>query len=200
MDILADPATYCYHGEDRWRTYFRSTLAHNTIELAGRDQSASGGHFLWTRHARTQVIEDETALSGDILSWCAEHDGYTDLDPPARHRRTVRLLPATRRLEICDGIETTHPYRMAFHFGPRVHAELRDGFVALSWTPEGGSRATARFELPEQPAWSLSRGRTDPVLGWYSAHFGEKEPSFTLLGEGPGRGRQQFLSFLQFDP
>jgi hypothetical protein len=199
VDILADPATYCYHGEDRWRTYFRSTLAHNTIELGGVDQSASGGHFLWTRHARTQVIEDETALSGDTLSWCAEHDGYTALEPPAGHRRTVRLVPATRRLEICDEVETTHPYRIAFHFGPRVHAELEDGSVALSWIVEGGSRATARFELPEQPAWSLSRGRTDPVRGWYSAHFGEKEPSVTLLGEGVGRGRQQFLSVLQFD-
>ena len=33
MDVLADPGTYCYHGEPRWRSYFRSTLAHNTIEV-----------------------------------------------------------------------------------------------------------------------------------------------------------------------
>ena len=32
VDILADPGTYCYHGERAWRSYFRSTIAHNTAE------------------------------------------------------------------------------------------------------------------------------------------------------------------------
>jgi hypothetical protein len=199
VDILADPATYCYHGEDRWRTYFRSTLGHNTIELGGVDQSASGGHFLWTRHARTLVIEAENALSGDILSWCAEQDGYAALDPPGRHRRTVRLVQTSRRLEICDEIETTQVYRIAFHFGPSVHAELHDGSVRLSWPVAGGSRAHGQLALPEQPSWSLVRGSTDPVLGWYSAHFGEKDPSTTLLGEGRGSGHDRLLTILQFD-
>ena len=41
VDVLADPGTYCYHGEPEWRSYFRSTRGHNTIELAGADQSRS---------------------------------------------------------------------------------------------------------------------------------------------------------------
>ena len=40
VDILADPGTYCYHGEPAWRSYFRSTIAHNTVELGGRSQSS----------------------------------------------------------------------------------------------------------------------------------------------------------------
>ena len=52
VDVLADPGTYCYHGQPEWRSYFRSTLGHNTLELDGADQSTSGGPFLWTRHAR----------------------------------------------------------------------------------------------------------------------------------------------------
>ena len=31
VDVLADPGTYCYHGEPAWRSYFRSTIAHNTL-------------------------------------------------------------------------------------------------------------------------------------------------------------------------
>ena len=58
--MLADPGTYCYHGEPRWRSYFRSTLAHNTIEVGGQDQSTSGGPFLWTRQAQSRLIELET--------------------------------------------------------------------------------------------------------------------------------------------
>ncbi len=41
VDILADPGTYCYHGEPAWRDYFRSTAAHNTLEVAGVSQAES---------------------------------------------------------------------------------------------------------------------------------------------------------------
>ncbi|HZZ50892.1 MAG TPA: alginate lyase family protein, partial [Pseudonocardia sp.] len=57
VDVLADPGTYCYHGQPEWRRFFRSTVGHNTLELDGADQSESGGPFLWTRHARTRVLE-----------------------------------------------------------------------------------------------------------------------------------------------
>ena len=75
-DVLADPGTYCYHGEPGWRSYFRSTLAHNTVEVAGSDQSTSGGPFLWTRHARSTLIGLETDADGEVTAWSAEHDGY----------------------------------------------------------------------------------------------------------------------------
>ena len=57
VDVLADPGTYCYHGEPAWRSYFRSTIAHNTLELGGRNQSGEGGPFLWLRHANGREIE-----------------------------------------------------------------------------------------------------------------------------------------------
>ncbi|MFL6124270.1 alginate lyase family protein, partial [Actinophytocola sp.] len=85
VDILADPGTYCYHGQPEWRSYFRSTLGHNTLELDGRNQSQSGGPFMWTRHARTSV------LVADGAKWTAEHDGYSRGREAVRHRRTVRL-------------------------------------------------------------------------------------------------------------
>jgi hypothetical protein len=45
VDIVADPGTYCYHGEPAWREWFRSTAAHNTVEMAGVSQAESGGPF-----------------------------------------------------------------------------------------------------------------------------------------------------------
>ena len=33
VEILADPGTYCYQGQADWRSYFRSTLGHNTVEI-----------------------------------------------------------------------------------------------------------------------------------------------------------------------
>ena len=118
VDILADPGTYCYHGERAWRSYFRSTIAHNTVELGGRSQSSESGPFMWARHARAREVE--VIDDGDIARWTAEHDGYASLDPPALHRRSVLLDRASRSVDIIDEIEGgSHDVRLAFHLGPR---------------------------------------------------------------------------------
>ena len=43
VEILADPGTYCYHGETAWRSYFRGTLGHNTLTVDEADQARIGG-------------------------------------------------------------------------------------------------------------------------------------------------------------
>jgi hypothetical protein len=199
VEILADPATYCYHGEAAWRSYFRSTRAHNTIEVGGVDQSTSGGHFLWTRHAQTRRIEPVEGMP-DASTWSAEHDGYTVLDPPVRHRRTVRLLRTGRQLEIRDEIHAggSHPVRIAYHFGPAVKAHLDGDVACLTWVDSNREPATATMQLPDGVAWSLIRGGTDPVLGWYSPRFGEKEPSTTLVGDTNTARADRFTTILQF--
>ena len=67
VDVLADPGTYCYHGDPAWRSYFRSTIAHNTLEVAGRNQSSDGGPFLWLRHANRRELE--VVDTGDVAGW-----------------------------------------------------------------------------------------------------------------------------------
>ncbi len=199
--MLADPGTYCYHGEPGWRSYFRSTLSHNTVEVAGQDQSAAGGPFLWTRHARSTLIGLETDAQGEVAAWSAEHDGYLGLRPPLRHRRTVRLVRHLRRLEIVDDLETTggHPFRLAFLLGPAVHARMTGWDVELTWA-EGESEKCATLTLPGGVSWTLTRGGTHPPVGWYSSHFGEKEPTWALVGEGAcsRTGRDALTTVLQF--
>lgn len=201
VDVLADPGTYCYHGEPHWRRYFRSTLAHNTIEVGGQDQSSSGGPFLWTRHAQSSLVALETDEGGDITEWTAEHDGYRALSPPVRHRRSVRLDSRLRRLEIVDCLETTgnHPFRLALHLGPDIDACLVEPSVELTWS-HGTSTRSATLRVANGLSWSLTRGQTDPVLGWYSSRFGEKQPAWTLIGEGTcsGIGSETFTTVLQF--
>ena len=198
IDILADPGTYCYHGERAWRSYFRSTIAHNTAELGGRSQSSERGPFMWARHAQAREIE--VIDDGDIARWTAEHDGYASLDPPAMHRRSVLLDRASRSIDIIDEIEGgRHDVRLAFHFGPEVQVELDGSCAALSW-PQAGTPGAARLELPGVLRWSLHRGETDPILGWYSPGLGRRVPAFTLLGCGrcaPGAPLATRLGFLE---
>jgi hypothetical protein len=196
VEILADPGTYCYHGDPAWRSYFRSTIAHNTAEIGGRSQSVDGGPFLWLQHARASEVD--VADSGRVASWTAEHDGYRSLHPPVRHRRTVRLDRPARAITIIDAIGGGHDVRLAFHFGPEVDAELDGGTVLLRW-PGADTPSEARLWLPGQLRWSLHRGETDPMLGWYSPGLGLRVPTFTALGRGtqlPGAVLTTRLDFL----
>ncbi len=200
VDVLADPGTYCYHGEPAWRSYFRSTIAHNTVELDRQSQSAHGGPFLWLRQANGREIE--VTDTSQAVRWTADHDGYLSLRPAARHRRSVRLDRASRAIEIVDDIDAgEHDIRVAFHLGPEVEAELNDTGAALDWTG-AATPGTARLELPPQLQWSLHRGETDPILGWYSPGLGRKIPAYTLVGRGrstPGAPFTTRLVFLDAD-
>jgi Heparinase II/III-like protein/Heparinase II/III N-terminus len=197
VDVLVDPGTYCYHGDPEWRSYFRSTVAHNTVEVSGRSQSAEGGPFLWVRHANATEID--VADIGDAAEWIAEHDGYKSLDPSVRHRRCVRLDRASRTLDIVDEIGGgAHEVRVAFHFGPAVSAAFDGPYsVLLSW-PDAALPGAARMELPQPLRWSLHRGETDPILGWYSSGLGRRTPTYTLLGRGRSTTGPPLATRLEF--
>jgi hypothetical protein len=185
VEVLADPGTYTYHGDPQWRAYFRSTLAHNTLELAGEDQSVSGGPFMWVSHTSSRLLDVVQDRKGEVESWSAEHDGYRRLNPPALHRRRVRLNRQARRLEVVDQVlsEGQHQCRLAFHLGPTIQVALDGSTARLEW-PNGEELVSAVLELPQQLEWTAHRGTTDPILGWYAQGLGRKQPCVTLVGAG----------------
>ncbi|MFI0542757.1 alginate lyase family protein [Streptomyces sp. WSLK1-3] len=192
VDVLADPGTYCYHGQPEWRQYFRSTLGHNTLRLDGADQSVSGGPFLWTRHAESRVLVADP--SGEVARWSAEHDGYEG----SVHRRRVELNPESQELRLVD--EVSGPRRtvqLAFHLGPAITADLAGNRAQLTWTRDGEDRS-AVLDLPEGLSWQAHRGESEPPLGWYSSGFGRKEPATTLIGTGSTDGAEGFTTVLRF--
>ena len=197
-EILADNGTYCYHGEPRWRQWFRSTAGHNTVQLADVDQSESGGPFLWTRHARTTTFELE--LGGPVRRWSGAHDGYTRLETPAVHHRSVELDSAGRTLTVTDRVDTAVPQRVriSWHLGPNVAAELTGAVADLSWPARDGTRH-ARVSLPGCLSWSAHRGETDPVEGWYSPAFGIKVPAVSLIGRGSAAMSDVLVTRICFD-
>ncbi len=185
VDVLADPGTYSYHGEQQWRDYFRSTIGHNTLEVVGRDQSTSGGPFLWTSQATGQVTAVDADERAPIATWSGRHDGYDTGEQPVVHLRTAQLDRSARVLRIEDRLEGTagQDVRLAYHLGPEIRVELNGNVALLRWETENGT-ATTFADLPAGLEWSAHRGETEPVLGWYSARFGHKVPSSVLVGTG----------------
>jgi hypothetical protein len=194
VDILADPGTYCYHGEPEWRSYFRSTIAHNTVEIGGVSQSCDGGPFMWLRQARTREIP----VADSEHEWTAEHDGYRRLRPEASHRRTVRLDPAERAIEITDVIESAgHDVRLAFHLGPEIEADMIGTQANLAWSASSEA-GNARMILPAALRWSMHREEESAILGWYSPNLGQRIPSVSLVGQGSFEHEVQIITKIIF--
>ena len=79
VEVLVDPGTYCYHGEPAWRSYFRSTLAHNTLEVDGTSQAVEAGPFLWATQPHSEVVAVDVGPGQT-----------TELDGAARRLRPAR--------------------------------------------------------------------------------------------------------------
>jgi hypothetical protein len=198
VEVLVDPGTYCYHGEPRWRSYFRSTSAHNTVEVDGADQSEAGGPFLWSTQARTEVSRADVPEQG-LQTWAAHHTGYARLDPALRHERTVRLDPDDRVLTLVYRVtgEAPHSVRLLLHLGPAVEVELNGSSATLTWPGRTGP-VTAGLHLATGLRWTEHRGETDPPLGWYSPRFGRRVETSTLMGTGTVEGALELVTRLRF--
>lgn len=183
VEILVDPGTYCYHGEPEWRSYFRSTRAHNTLELDGTSQADEGGPFLWSTSVPVDPVV-QSGLDAEVSAWTARHRGYRRLSGSPVHARTVRLERAARRLVIADRVTSGagHTVRLHLHVGPAVAVALDGSRAALTWIGRDGSQHRAALTLPPELAWSAHRGSTDPILGWFAPRFGVRQPITTLEG------------------
>jgi hypothetical protein len=184
IDILADPGTYCYHGEPAWREWFRSTAAHNTVELGGVSQAESGGPFLWNTHPCTTTLTCDVGEQ-PVQTWTAEHDGYRRLSSPTTHCRSVTLDAPQRRLTVIDTFSTATaaPMRVSWHLGPDVIVDLGGTRATLSWQL-GSNPRRGTMLLPDGLAWSINRANVDPVDGWYAPRFGTRVPATSLVGIG----------------
>src|SRR5262249_48323323 len=103
--VLIDPGTYCYQGEPEWRRYFRSTRAHNTLEIAGADQAGQAGPFLWSCGPASWTKAASGIDDGNVAELTVAHDGYHRLESKATHRRHFHLDRANRMLTVEDRID-----------------------------------------------------------------------------------------------
>lgn len=189
-EFVVDPGTYCYYGRDVWRSYFRSTAAHNTVRIDGAEQSDANGRFLWSRVAHCQVERaQETEASVELEAW---HDGYQRLRDPVTHRRRLSLSKTARVLVITDQLEcqAQHQVEVFFHFSERCQI-TRIGPALFELLNDG---RRLRLQVDARLTPELYHGSEQPIAGWVSRHFGVKAPAFTLVARGDIMGTTQFRS------
>lgn len=164
--ILIDAGTYGYHGAGARRDALRGTAAHNTLTVAGADQSEIAGPFNWSRKANTRV----TALTNSPWSVEAEHDGYSRRFS-CIHRRRIESR-GYGRFAVLDrvvGPGGPWPVRAGFLIAPGLEVRYAAGVWLL------GERVRLHYQGPltaeAQPAE-------------YSPRMGYLEKTTRLVFEG----------------
>jgi uncharacterized heparinase superfamily protein len=178
VDVLVDPGTYDYFSYPKWREYFRSTRAHNTVVVDGRDQSEMLGLFLWGRKANARCLHWTPSKTGGRVT--GEHTGYTRLKDPVIHRRTLELDGREGMLVIRDEIiaRGKHDVSAFFHFAE--HCVVQPAGENRYLVDVGPGMATV--ELDRRLQVRSFRGSEEPIGGWVSRGYHQKEPATTLVG------------------
>ena len=173
--VVVDSGTSGYEG-DPLRAYQRSTRAHSTVEIGGREQSEVWGTFRVARMAAVRALESpregETGfrLTGEARPY---HD------PAAVHRRTVERIGAGE-WRVSDRVEGAAgaSLRSCLHLHPSFEVTV-EGNRARAMSAD----AAVEIEMRGVDRVRVARGEREPAQGWYAPRFGTALPAPVLVME-----------------
>ncbi len=119
-DIVVDSGTYCYSKDYRWRNYFRSTRAHNTILIDDEELAPFPEKDLWFIEDITEPKLLKWKISRDGVVFEGMHKGYERIG--VVHRRKITYEKGRKRVIVEDFIEGKGEHEITFpvHLHPNV--------------------------------------------------------------------------------
>lgn len=187
--VLVDPGTYLYGSGGPWRTWFRSTPAHNTLNLEGQSQSTMSGAFNWSHKAEARLIEARQTADWSLT---AEHDGY-ERRFGARHQRQVRR-EGESILVLDRLVGTAQVAEIVFQLAIGLDAERKGNVV----TARRNGVPVLRLTLPDAKVTIAAGGELPGSGGWVSPRFGVKlsAPRIAWQGRVDAAGVVSILTML----
>ena len=171
QEWLTDPGTFSYLEGEARRERFRSTAAHNTLQIDGQSQALPTGPFSWTN--LPSVYTDFWKAGQESAFFEGHHTGYVRLPNPVIHRRSIFYLRSQFWLvrDVAEGAGV-HELDLFWHLAPHISCEERSNNSFLFRAPNGAGLA---LQSTEGNHWS-----TRIVPGEYSAAYGRKEAAMVL--------------------
>lgn len=178
--VLVDLGSGQYNGDQSIRNYFRSTIAHNTVEIGGENQSRILGPFMWDKSYNATMNDARAKV--DVSSICcaeASHDGYLDEFSVIHTRRVSWLKP--NNLVICDSFTGRDGVglRGAFHLGCS-HSVVQKGNTIEAQYDE----FSISFVFPTNLSVKTYNGSNEPFIGWKSTVYGNWTPIDSIVFTG----------------
>jgi len=136
--FIVDSGTFTYSGNVKLRNEFRSTAAHNTLMVDGKELADFTG--LWSIRAdETQPRVVRWVVENDRCILEAEHSAYLAMPSRIIHRRQFELVHSPLSLNITDTLEGTgsHLIESFLHFAPSVIVEIAEPQKAIARNENG---------------------------------------------------------------
>lgn len=180
IEWLVDPGTGSYMEADR-RSYFRSTIAHNTLTIGGASQARERGPFGWEKNIGAKVEEWVEAEWGERIAGVVEWEGGW------MHRRSVERSEGRYHLkdEVWrQGEGSGQLVEIRFGIGPEIEVEASAEGVTLK-------HGADHLRLMGGLGWGM-----DWQTGRYSRVYGKEEEVQTLRYQRWVEDRAEFEFFL----
>jgi len=176
VPVLIDLGSGQYNGDQTVRNFFRSTIAHNTVEIGNKNQARILGPFMWDRSYETKL--EETCAFRDLYVK-ARHNGY-EKEFSIVHTRKI-LWSKPLRVEIHDSFSGSNslPIRGAFHLG-ECRSVVQDGNIIKA----DFSGFVFSISFPPEFILKIYYGSKEPFMGWCSTVYGQWQPINSIIFSG----------------
>lgn len=169
--VIVDSGVYEYE-PGKNRKYFRSTAAHNTVAVAGKEQSEIWGEFRVGRRASSEFVEfcdavndrgeRELIYRGEVVGYCANESGT--------HQREIKLIMSAdnetiNNMKVIDSLvgQGSKISFTSINFHPDVDIVKKGGGC---WNLLRSGRLLGEVRL-------YGEGKVTLLSGQYSPKFGE---------------------------
>lgn len=173
--LIVDPGAYVYTPDPAARNAFRSTAAHSTLQVDGREQNPLRSDYLFALEDRTHARALAWAADGPRAAFAGEHRGFE----PVIHRRRLDFDGVTGTLAIVDEVTGGERLQWSFPLAPGAEISHEGRRATLRWPS-----ATLTVEA-EGVEWAVERG-------WVSPGYGRRQPAPVLRARSGTRGQTRF--------
>jgi hypothetical protein len=183
-EIFIDPGTYLYHSGGKWRKYFRSSAAHNTVRINKTDFSTQPGDFMYGRPYKIKYID--FIDNNNETKWISEHDAYRGEPVKGSHKRIFSYLKKSRKFEVTDIIYSAIPnykVELFFHLHPECSIDIFNNNIHIM-----RNKNIVILSVDDKLKIKVFNGSEDPIFGWYSKNFNEIERTNTIVCSGFFKG------------
>jgi len=175
-EFFIDPGTYLYHSGGKWRRYFRSAAAHNTLRVNGVDFTEQPGDFMFGEPY--EINESVLEENEKEVIWRAGHNAYRRLKPPVSQSREIIYKKYAGVFRLYDTLFSQEKFfsEQFFHFHPACHVKIDGQEVIIK-----RNGITVSMVIDSRLKVKIYKGSTDPILGWYSKKFNDLKETTTLV-------------------
>ncbi len=181
--FIVESGTFTYQ-QNRWRRYFTSSFAHNTIVIDDRSQLRYPDEGKWVNAPADSL--PNTWLSNEKFDYLEAKyaDGYGNIKEDVLHglshtRRILFVKPHYWIVWDVVGPAGEHRVQQFWHLAPGTElTRAEEGAFTVSYAP--GPHLYVKSFSPDGASIVEISGSVKPVQGWVSKKYGEKEPAPVL--------------------